>query len=194
MDMPPVLTDNLVSAAGEVFEMMIGQTIEPHPEEPREPPKEWGTHVAASVSFAGHRSGLVCIHTSLAAANRIAGGMLGIEAEHVNGEMPDAMGEVANLVAGSFRTRLAASEPASAIASISATGGSNRRSWPMPRTSPASRQRATERSASAFVSANGFSQKMCLPAATAAAIWSVCSEWGVASTTASTAGSFSASA
>ncbi len=125
MDMPPVLTDNLVSAAGEVFEMMIGQTIEPHPEEPREPPKEWGTHVAASVSFAGHRSGLVCIHTSLAAANRIAGGMLGIEAEHVNGEMPDAMGEVANLVAGSFRTRLAASEPASAIAIPTVTIGSD---------------------------------------------------------------------
>lgn len=125
MDMPPVLTDNLVSAAGEVFEMMIGQTIEPHPDEPREPPKHWGTHVAASVSFAGHRSGLVCIHTSLAAANSIAGGMLGIEPASVNGEMPDAMGEVANLVAGSFRTKLAATEPASAIAIPTVTIGSD---------------------------------------------------------------------
>ena len=53
---------------------------------------------------------------------------------------------------------------------MSATGGSNRRSWPMPSTSPASRHRATDRSASALVRASGFSQKMCLPAATAAAI------------------------
>ncbi|MFN8063515.1 MAG: chemotaxis protein CheX [Vicinamibacterales bacterium] len=123
--MPPILTENLVSAAGEVFEMMIGQSIEPHPEQPHQPPSGWGTHVAASVSFAGHRSGLVCIHTSLDTANTIAGAMLGIEPEHVNGEMPDAMGEVANLVAGSFRTRLAQHEPASAIAIPTVTVGSD---------------------------------------------------------------------
>ncbi|MFN7914010.1 MAG: chemotaxis protein CheX [Vicinamibacterales bacterium] len=125
MEMPPVLTENLVSAAGEVFEMMIGQTIEPHPEQPHQPPSNWGTHVAASVSFAGHRSGLVCIHTSLQAANAIAGAMLGMDASEVNGDMPDAMGEVANLVGGAFRTKLAAHEPASAIAIPTVTVGSD---------------------------------------------------------------------
>ncbi|MGC4085809.1 MAG: chemotaxis protein CheX [Vicinamibacterales bacterium] len=125
MDTPSILTDNLVSAAEEVFEMMIGQTIEPHPEQPRALPEAWGTRVAASVSFAGHRSGLVCIHTSLPAANSIAGAMLGMDAESVNGEMPDAMGEVANLVAGSFRTKMAQHEPASAIAIPTVTVGSD---------------------------------------------------------------------
>ncbi|MGE3957498.1 MAG: chemotaxis protein CheX [Vicinamibacterales bacterium] len=125
MEMPPLLTQNLVEAAGEVFEMMIGRTIEPHPEQPHEPPNTWGTRVAASVSFAGHRSGLVCIHTSVPAANAIAGAMLGMDADSVNGDMPDAMGEVANLVAGSFRTKLAAHEPASAIAIPTVTVGSD---------------------------------------------------------------------
>lgn len=125
MEMPPILTENLVSAASEVFEMMIGHTIEPHPESPHEPPANWGSHVAASVSFAGHRSGLVCIHTSLPAANTIAAAMLGMDTSDVNGEMPDAMGEVANLVAGSFRTKLATHEPASAIAIPTVTVGTD---------------------------------------------------------------------
>ena len=125
MEMPPALTENLVAAAEEVFEMMIGQSIEPHPEQVRALPDNWGMHVAASVSFAGHRSGLVCIHTTLPTANSIAGSMLGMEPEAVNGEMSDAMGEVANLVAGSFRTKLAQHEPASAIAIPTVTVGSD---------------------------------------------------------------------
>src|SRR6185437_3380517 len=74
------------------------------------------------------------------------------------------------------------------------TGGSQRRSCPMPRMSPASRQSATAFSAPALVSASGFSQNTCLRAATAASICDTCSACGVASTTASTLGSRSASA
>ena len=125
MEMPPLLTDNLQSAVSEVFDMMIGQSLEGQPVEPTAPNTEWAAHVAAAVSFAGHRSGLVCINASLETANMIAGAMLGMEPGEVNGEMPDAMGEVANLVAGSFRTKLAAHEPASAIAIPSVTVGSD---------------------------------------------------------------------
>ncbi len=125
MDMPPLLTDNLVSAVSEVFDMMIGQSVEGLPIAPVPPKTDWPSHVAAAVSFAGHRSGLVCIHTSLSTANAIAGAMLGMEPTEVNGDMPDAMGEVANLVAGSFRTKLSAHEPASAIAIPSVTVGSD---------------------------------------------------------------------
>lgn len=125
MAMPPLLTEHLVTAASEVFDMMIGQSVEGQPVVPSPPSTAWPSHVAAAVSFAGHRSGLVCIHTSLDTANAIAGAMLGMEPGEVNGEMPDAMGEVANLVAGSFRTELAAHEPASAIAIPSVTVGSD---------------------------------------------------------------------
>ncbi len=125
MEMPPLLTDNLQSAVSEVFDMMIGQSVEGQPIESVPPQTDWPSHVAAAVSFAGHRSGLVCIHTSLSTANTIAGAMLGMEPGEVNGDMPDAMGEVANLVAGSFRTKMAVHEPASAIAIPSVTVGSD---------------------------------------------------------------------
>lgn len=125
MDMPPLLTEQLQPAVSEVFNMMNGQSVEGQPVEPVAPQTNWPSHVAAAVSFAGHRSGLVCIHTSLDTANMIAGAMLGLEPGEVNGDMPDAMGEMANLVAGSFRTKLAAHEPASAIAIPSVTVGSD---------------------------------------------------------------------
>lgn len=125
MEMPPLLTTSLVSAVGEVFEMMIGKSVEALEPDTRQPRTAWPAHVAAAVSFAGHRKGLVCIHTSLDTAKGIAGAMLGMDASEVNGEMPDAMGEVANLVAGAFRTKLAAAEPASAIAIPCVTIGSD---------------------------------------------------------------------
>ena len=36
--------------------------------------------------------------------------MLGIEPGHINGELPDAIGELTNMIAGSFRTRVAHSK------------------------------------------------------------------------------------
>ena len=66
------------------------------------------TIVVATVAFAGHRRGLVSIHSSIDAARSIACAMLGIPEEEITGEIPDAMGEVANMVAGTFRNKLAA--------------------------------------------------------------------------------------
>ena len=79
----------------------------------------------ATVAFAGHRRGLVAIHSSIDAARNIACAMLGIPEDEINGEIPDAMGEVANMVAGTFRNKLAAIEPASAIAVPTVTIGSD---------------------------------------------------------------------
>lgn len=124
MDVPVILTRELVSAAEEVFTMMVGQPLTPEAPQPL-PPAEPGSHVAASVAFAGFRTGVVCFHSSLTTAKDIAGAMLGIPADAVNGEMPDAIGEVANMIAGAFRTKLAAHEPASAIAIPTVTVGSD---------------------------------------------------------------------
>lgn len=79
----------------------------------------------ATVAFAGHRRGLVCIHSSVDAARNIAGAMLGMAEDEITSEIPDAMGEVANMVAGTFRNKLAAIEPASAIAVPTVTIGSD---------------------------------------------------------------------
>jgi chemotaxis protein CheX len=114
----------LVSATEEVFEMMVFQTIEPSPAigaNSERPP----SNVIATVSFAGHRRGFVAFHSSLAAARGITGAMLGMEADTVTSEMPDAIGEVTNMIAGTFRNKLAAVEPASAIAVPTVTIGSD---------------------------------------------------------------------
>lgn len=124
MTIPQELLANLATAAEEVFETMILKPLV------RLPPgggdhSSRGSGVEASVAFAGHRRGIVSIHTSIDAARDIAGAMLGMPAESVNGEMPDAMGEVANMVAGTFRNKLAASEPPSNIAVPTVTMGSD---------------------------------------------------------------------
>ena len=124
MTIPAELLTNLMTSTEEVFETMVFMPLvrvpAPDPEAARK-----GANVVATVAFAGHRRGLVAIHSSLDAAKSIAGAMLGIAVEDLNGEVPDAMGEVANMVAGTFRNKLAAVEPPSAIAVPTVTMGSD---------------------------------------------------------------------
>jgi chemotaxis protein CheX len=124
MTIPDSVLGHLVVATEEVFETMVFKPVT------RGAPLEGdairpASNVIASVAFAGHRRGLVAFHSSLDAARAIAGAMLGLEPETLNGEMPDAIGEVANMIAGAFRTKLAATEPASAIAVPTVTIGSD---------------------------------------------------------------------
>ena len=123
MRIPEAILSPLVSATEEVFDTMLAIPLV------REVPIESSTpvpaNVVATVAFAGHRRGLVVFYSSLGAAKEIAGAMLGIPPETVNGEVPDAIGEIANMVAGTFRNRLAAFEPASAIAVPTVTVGSD---------------------------------------------------------------------
>jgi chemotaxis protein CheX len=124
MTIPDNVLGHLVVATEEVFETMVFKPVS------RRPPLDGDavrppSNVVATVAFAGHRRGLVAFHSSFDAAREIAGSMLGMPAETLNGEMPDAIGEVANMIAGAFRTKLAAVEPASAIAVPTVTIGSD---------------------------------------------------------------------
>ena len=124
MTIPENLLSNLMTSTEEVFETMVFKPLVRMPATQGEvTPK--GTNVVATVAFAGHRRGLVAIHSSIDTARNIACAMLGIPEDEVNGEIPDAMGEVANMVAGTFRNKLAAIEPASAIAVPTVTIGSD---------------------------------------------------------------------
>ncbi len=97
--------DMLIDSTRDVFEKMIlrdlsfGIPIEGDALRPR-------SNVVATVSFAGSESGVVVFYSTIDAANEIAGSLLGMEPAEVNGEMPDAIGEVANMIAGAFRTRM----------------------------------------------------------------------------------------
>jgi chemotaxis protein CheX len=124
VSIPTDVLDHLVLATHEVFETMIFKQLSALPPVDGDAARP-RSNVVATVAFAGHRRGAVSFHSSLPTANLIAGAMLGQPAETINGEMPDAIGEVANMIAGSFRTRLAAVEPASAIAVPTVTIGSD---------------------------------------------------------------------
>jgi chemotaxis protein CheX len=121
MSVPTSLLSTLVSATEEVFDTMLALPLQA--KEPVTGPLEVPANVVATVAFAGHRRGLVVVYSSLAAARQITSSMLGIPVHEVNGEVPDAMGEIANMVAGTFRNRLAAVEPSSDISVPTVTIG-----------------------------------------------------------------------
>ena len=124
MEIPQEIFSHLVSATEEVFETMVFKQLTAAPVLPGDAARP-KSNVVATVPFAGHRRGLVAFHASLPGAKAIAGAMLGMEPASINGEMPDAIGEVANMIAGTFRNKLAAIEPASAIAVPTVTIGSD---------------------------------------------------------------------
>ena len=110
--MPPastidsLLLDELTTATRDVFKTMVFQEVEassPIAGDAKRPK----ANVVGTVAFAGKTSGLVVFYSSLDAAQVITASMLGIDPANVNGELPDAIGELTNMIAGSFRTRVA---------------------------------------------------------------------------------------
>jgi len=101
-----LLLDELTAATRDVFKTMVFQEVEassPIAGDAKRP----GANVVGMVAFAGQTSGLVVFYSSLEAAQSITASMLGIDPANVNGELPDAIGELTNMIAGSFRTRVA---------------------------------------------------------------------------------------
>jgi chemotaxis protein CheX len=111
--MPPtaaidsLFIDELTAATRDVFKTMVFQEVEaaspPTAGEALKP----GANVVGTVAFAGKTAGLVVFYSTLDTAQIITASMLGIDPASVNGELHDAIGELTNMIAGSFRTRMA---------------------------------------------------------------------------------------
>jgi chemotaxis protein CheX len=111
--MPPTVAldtlfiDELTAATRDVFKTMVFQEIQlaapPTNGEALKP----GANVVSMVAFAGKTAGLVVFYSTLDTAQAITASMLGVEPASVNGELTDAIGELTNMIAGSFRTRMA---------------------------------------------------------------------------------------
>lgn len=98
--------EELLAATRDVFKTMVFQDVEtssPIKGDALRP----GANVVGTVAFAGKTSGLVAFYSTLEGATAITASMLGIDPGSVNGELPDAIGELTNMIAGSFRTRIA---------------------------------------------------------------------------------------
>ena len=64
-------------------------------------------NVMAVVAFAGAHSGSVAFYCTEETAPTITGAMAGLPPADVQGEMTDAIGEITNMIAGTFRTKMA---------------------------------------------------------------------------------------
>jgi chemotaxis protein CheX len=100
------LIEQLLDATRDVFKTMVFHDVEAGAPVPGDSQRT-GANVVGTVAFAGRTSGLVVFYSSFDGARAITASMLGIDPSGVNGELPDAIGELTNMIAGSFRTRVA---------------------------------------------------------------------------------------
>jgi chemotaxis protein CheX len=123
---PTTYEPQLWLGAQEVFEMMVGTVLTRCPE-----PQPIAAQFTAMVGIAGPLCGLLSIHCSKQAALLIAARMLGVPIEEAGPQAWDAMGEVCNMVAGSFKAKLGEVGESSMLSVPSVVSGRDYRLRPM---------------------------------------------------------------
>ncbi|MFZ0285054.1 MAG: chemotaxis protein CheX [Terriglobales bacterium] len=88
-------------AAREVFELMLGC----HLAVP-ESPSQADMGITSMVGLAGKLCGVLSVRCDAKSAALMTSKMLGIKVDEVEAEMTDAMGEIANMVAGNFKNKI----------------------------------------------------------------------------------------
>ncbi len=99
------LTQHLIDDTRNVFSTMLGLELEHLPQEVP-PKKHFSDCISAMVGLAGTYNGLISIHQPSAVGRRLASAMLDMEIEETNQDVLDALGELANMVAGNFKQHL----------------------------------------------------------------------------------------
>ena len=92
----------LECAAMEVFSMMAGLELKAYEEQPAEVHGDQ----TAMVGMAGALCGMVTVRCMSATASKLAAALLGGDANANPSIMSDAMGELANMVAGNFKSKV----------------------------------------------------------------------------------------
>jgi len=92
----------LECAAVEVFSMMAGLELETF----AEPPTDVRGDQTAMVGLAGALCGMITVRCSSKVATKLAAALVGGDASANPSMMSDAMGELANMVAGNFKSKV----------------------------------------------------------------------------------------
>jgi len=95
----------LSDAAKEVFLMMVGAELSV----PEATPPIF-SEVAGMVGLAGELCGVLTLRCGKASAGKIACHMLGVAEDEAAAQATDAVGEICNMVAGSFKAKIAGLE------------------------------------------------------------------------------------
>ncbi len=98
------IVDDIISSTNDVFTTMI--PMEMKPDGPFYQKEEMiSTDVISLVTFTGEHSGIVAIFCTREIALNITSNMLGTEATSIDQDAKDAMGEVANMIAGNIKNK-----------------------------------------------------------------------------------------
>ncbi|MEA3363396.1 MAG: chemotaxis protein CheX [Thermodesulfobacteriota bacterium] len=99
----------IVETTEEIFNTMI--FMEVSAEAPLEQGKQaLGCHVSAMIGLSGGFSAMLGIHCPETVGLAISGAMLGMEIEEIDADVKDALGEIANMVAGGLKERFSAED------------------------------------------------------------------------------------
>ncbi|MBU5635306.1 chemotaxis protein CheX [Geomonas sp. Red69] len=101
----PVLEKTLIQEVRKIFSTMMGMDHLLHLPLAVNPASNFTDCISALVGLAGEYNGLVGLHVSTQLAQRLAGQLLDTE-EPSEEEVEDALGELANVLAGDFKRHL----------------------------------------------------------------------------------------
>lgn len=91
----------------DVFTTMVGIEDLLHLPLQVDPKTHFSDCITSMVGFAGLYNGLVSLHVPQTLALAFTSSMLGMDVSEVNEDVNDALGEIANMIAGSFKHHLA---------------------------------------------------------------------------------------
>ncbi len=98
-------TQQIIDATQEIFSSMI--MLEVSPGEPFIRQNDMLTDsISGLVGLAGTTKGLLAIHLTKPAALAVTAAFLGMEVEEIDEDVCDAIGELANMLAGSMKTAI----------------------------------------------------------------------------------------
>jgi chemotaxis protein CheX len=100
------LLKGMISDVQEVFSTMVGKDNLLHLPLMLDPITHFEGCVTAMVGMAGTYNGVISLHAPQKLALDFASGMLGMELTEMDADVHDALGEIANMIAGSFKQYL----------------------------------------------------------------------------------------
>jgi chemotaxis protein CheX len=100
------LAKRLIKDVREVFSTMLGMEDLLHLPIQIDPVIHFSDCVTAMVGLAGTYNGLISLHVPQSLALGFTSSMLGMEVSEIDDDVRDALGEITNMIAGSFKQHL----------------------------------------------------------------------------------------
>ncbi len=118
------LVKNLIEDTRSVYSTMLGMDLMHLPLEV-DPMEHFKDSISAMVGLAGTYNGLVSIHQPISLALKVTEAMLDMEVKTVDQDVFDALGEIANMIAGNVKQHLSKGGMDIRLSTPSVASGSN---------------------------------------------------------------------